>query len=165
MQFWSLTLTLIIFTYMRQTLNLGEGMLTKLRSSGLRSKKNSELFWGRTEHICQAATWAVRQRQTALHLHINCPHFELNDFIHMNLLRNKKDMGVKCSMRGIVQISVGELEGKVTLGRSKHRWRTILACVLLPFVLSFAGSNPVEGYKNPQHNFLRRGSKADGPMS
>jgi len=39
-----------------------------------------------------------------------------------------------------------------------------------PLVPKFAGSNPVEavgflGRKNPQHAFLRRGSKAVGPMS
>ena len=38
-----------------------------------------------------------------------------------------------------------------------------------PLVPKFAGSNPVEavgflGPKNPQHAFLRRGSKAVGPM-
>ena len=39
-----------------------------------------------------------------------------------------------------------------------------------PLVPKFAGSNPTEavgflGRKNPQHAFLRRGSKAVGPMS
>ena len=39
-----------------------------------------------------------------------------------------------------------------------------------PLVPNFAGSNPAEavgflGRKNPQHAFLRRGSKAVGPMS
>ena len=40
-----------------------------------------------------------------------------------------------------------------------------------PLVPKFAGSNPAEairffkGEKNPQHAFLRRGSKAVGPMS
>ena len=39
-----------------------------------------------------------------------------------------------------------------------------------PLVPKFAGSNPAEavgflGRKNPQHAFLRRGSKAIGPMS
>ena len=39
-----------------------------------------------------------------------------------------------------------------------------------PLVLKFAGSLPAEaigflGRKNPQHAFLRRGSKAVGPMS
>jgi len=39
-----------------------------------------------------------------------------------------------------------------------------------PLVPKFAGSNPAEvvrflGRKNPQHTFLRRGSKAVGPMS
>ena len=39
-----------------------------------------------------------------------------------------------------------------------------------PLVPKFAGSNPAEavgflGRKNPQHAFLRRGSKAAGPMS
>ena len=39
-----------------------------------------------------------------------------------------------------------------------------------PSVPKFAGSNPAEavgflGQKNPQHAFLRRGSKAVGPMS
>ena len=39
-----------------------------------------------------------------------------------------------------------------------------------PLVSKFAGSNPAEavgflGRKNPQHAFLRRGSKAVGPMS
>jgi len=39
-----------------------------------------------------------------------------------------------------------------------------------PLVLKFAGSHPAEavgflGRKNPQHAFLRRGSKAVGPMS
>jgi len=43
-----------------------------------------------------------------------------------------------------------------------------VAC--LPSVLKFAGSNPAEavgflGRKNPQHAFLRRGSKAVVPMS
>ena len=43
-----------------------------------------------------------------------------------------------------------------------------LAC--WPLVPEFAGSNPAEavgffGRKNPQHAFLRRGSKAVGPMS
>ena len=43
-----------------------------------------------------------------------------------------------------------------------------LAC--WPTVPKFAGSNPAEavgflGRKNPQHTFLRRGSKALGPMS
>ena len=43
-----------------------------------------------------------------------------------------------------------------------------VAC--LPLVPKFAGSNPAEavgflGRKNPQHAFLRRGSKAVGPMS
>jgi len=39
-----------------------------------------------------------------------------------------------------------------------------------PLVPKFAGSNPAEavgflkGEKNPQHAFLRRGSKAVGPM-
>ena len=39
-----------------------------------------------------------------------------------------------------------------------------------PLVPKYAGSNPAEavgflGRKNPQHAFLRRGSKAVGPMS
>jgi len=36
-----------------------------------------------------------------------------------------------------------------------------------PLVPKFAGSNPVRflGRKNPQHDFLRRGSKAVGPVS
>jgi len=34
-----------------------------------------------------------------------------------------------------------------------------------PLVPKFAGSNPAEAKKNPQHPFLRRGSKAVGPMS
>jgi len=39
-----------------------------------------------------------------------------------------------------------------------------------PLVPKIAGSNPAEavgylGRKNPQHSFLRRGSKAVGPMS
>jgi len=39
-----------------------------------------------------------------------------------------------------------------------------------PLVPKFAGSNPAEtvgflGRKSPQHAFLRRGSKAVGPMS
>jgi len=39
-----------------------------------------------------------------------------------------------------------------------------------PLVPKFAGSHPAEavgflGQKNPQHAFLRRGSKAIGPMS
>jgi len=39
-----------------------------------------------------------------------------------------------------------------------------------PLVPKFAGSNPAEtvgflGRKNPHHSFLRRGSKAVGPMS
>jgi len=39
-----------------------------------------------------------------------------------------------------------------------------------PLVPKFAGSHPAEavgclGLKNPQHAFLRRGSKAVGPMS
>jgi len=39
-----------------------------------------------------------------------------------------------------------------------------------PLVPKFSGSNPAEavgflGRKNPQHAFLRRGSKAVGPMS
>jgi len=39
-----------------------------------------------------------------------------------------------------------------------------------PLVSKFAGSNPAEavgflGRKNPQHTFLRRGSKAVGPIS
>ena len=39
-----------------------------------------------------------------------------------------------------------------------------------PLVLKFAGSNPADavgflGRKNPQHAFLRRRSKAVGPMS
>jgi hypothetical protein len=39
-----------------------------------------------------------------------------------------------------------------------------------PLVPKFAGSHPAEavgflGRKNPQHAFLRRGSKAVGPMS
>jgi len=43
-----------------------------------------------------------------------------------------------------------------------------LAC--WPLVLKFAGSNPAEGFgvlgrKNPQHAFLRRGSKAVDIMS
>ena len=44
----------------------------------------------------------------------------------------------------------------------------VACCPLLP---KFAGSNPAEAIgffrakKNPQHAFLRRGSKAVGPMS
>jgi hypothetical protein len=34
-----------------------------------------------------------------------------------------------------------------------------------PLVLKFAGSHPAEAKKNPQHAFLRRGSKAVSPMS
>ena len=46
--------------------------------------------------------------------------------------------------------------------------QTGVAC--WPLVPKFAGSNPAEavgffGRKNPQHAFLRRGSKAVGPMS
>ena len=46
-----------------------------------------------------------------------------------------------------------------------------LGVVCWPLVPKFAGSNPAEavgflrGEKNPQHTFLRRGSKAVGPMS
>jgi hypothetical protein len=41
---------------------------------------------------------------------------------------------------------------------------------VLPLVPRFAASNPAEtmgfkGDKNPQHAFLQRGSKAEGPMS
>jgi hypothetical protein len=50
--------------------------------------------------------------------------------------------------------------GKVLCFKSEGRW----------FVSKFAGLNPAEaigflGRKNPQHAFLRRGSKAVGPMS
>jgi len=45
-----------------------------------------------------------------------------------------------------------------------------LGVMCWPLVPKFAGSNPVEavgylGRKNPQHAFVRRGSKAVGPMS
>ena len=45
-----------------------------------------------------------------------------------------------------------------------------LGVVCWPLVPKFAGSNPAEavgflGRKNPQHTFLRRGSKVIGPMS
>ena len=45
-----------------------------------------------------------------------------------------------------------------------------LGVAFWPLVPKFAGSNPAEavgflGRKNPQHAFLRRGSKAVGPMS
>ena len=45
-----------------------------------------------------------------------------------------------------------------------------LGVVCWPLVPKFVGSNPAEavrflGRKNPQHAFLRRGSKAVGPMS
>ena len=45
-----------------------------------------------------------------------------------------------------------------------------LGVACCPLVPEFAGSNPAEavgflGRKNPQHAFLRRGSKAVGPMS
>ena len=44
-----------------------------------------------------------------------------------------------------------------------------LGAACWPLVPKFAGSNPAEavgflGRKNPQHAFLRRGSKAVGPM-
>ena len=46
----------------------------------------------------------------------------------------------------------------------------VLGVACWPLVPKFAGSNPAEavgflGRKNPQHAFLRRGSKAVGPMS
>ena len=46
----------------------------------------------------------------------------------------------------------------------------VLLVACWPLVPKFAGSNPAEavgflGRKNPQHAFLRRGSKAVGPMS
>ena len=44
-----------------------------------------------------------------------------------------------------------------------------LEVVCWPFVPKFAGSNPAEAVgflgRNPQYSFLRRGSKAVGPMS
>ena len=45
-----------------------------------------------------------------------------------------------------------------------------LGVVCWPVVPKFAGSNPAEavgflGRRNPQHAFLRMGSKAVGPMS
>ena len=45
-----------------------------------------------------------------------------------------------------------------------------LRVVCWPLIPKFAGSNPAEavgflGPKNPQHTFLRKGSKAVGPMS
>ena len=45
-----------------------------------------------------------------------------------------------------------------------------LGVACMPLVPNFAGSNPAEavgflGRKNPQHAFLRRGSKAVGPIS
>ena len=45
-----------------------------------------------------------------------------------------------------------------------------LGVACCPLVPKFVGSNPAEavgflGRKNPQHAFLRRGSKAVGPMS
>jgi hypothetical protein len=45
------------------------------------------------------------------------------------------------------------------------RWFRDSALALVP---KFAGSHPAVGFlgqKNPQHAFLRRGSKAVGPMS
>ena len=46
----------------------------------------------------------------------------------------------------------------------------VLEVACWPLVPKFAGSHPAEavgflGRKNPQHAFLRRGSKAVGPMS
>ena len=46
----------------------------------------------------------------------------------------------------------------------------VLGVACWPLVPKFAGSNSAEvvgflGRKNPQHAFLRRGSKAVGPMS
>jgi len=46
----------------------------------------------------------------------------------------------------------------------------VLAVACWPLVPKFAGSNPAEavgflGRNNPQHAFLRRGSKAVDPMS
>ena len=54
----------------------------------------------------------------------------------------------------------------VTIGK-RFRWSRV-AC--WPLVPKFAGSNPAEGVgilgrKNPQQAFIRRGSKAVGPMS
>ena len=62
------------------------------------------------------------------------------------------------------------------MNKWRNKFELIYASVVLwvaccPLVPKFAGSNPAEAVgflrvkKNPQHAFLRRGSKAVGPMS
>jgi len=66
-------------------------------------------------------------------------------------------MNGKCGMRMNIEGSKNSRYCKI----NRLRW------LLVP---KFAGSSPAEavgflGRKNPQHAFLRRGSKAVGPMS
>jgi hypothetical protein len=80
-------------------------------------------------------------------------------------LRNVSEYGmdevknlINCKTRNLV-IYTGHLETQSLLS-SVVWW---LAC--LPLDPRFAGSNPAKGDKSPQHTFIRRESKAVGPMS
>ena len=74
-------------------------------------------------------------------------------------------MGFNSGFKGLIYIDVsGQTIGTVLSGFGGLE----VAC--WPLEPKFAGSHPAEavgflGQKNPQHAFLRRGSKAVGPMS
>ena len=77
--------------------------------------------------------------------------------------------------RGVDRVLVGKLEGKRPLGRPRRRWEENIKMDLKRLrwsrssVLAFGTQvREAVGFlranKNPQHAFLRRGSKAVGPM-
>ena len=79
----------------------------------------------------------------------------------VHILSFQRDLVVlRLSVLKLIIYSTGKVDKRL-------RWSRGSVLALMP---KFAGSNPAEavgflGAKNPQHAFLRRGSKAVGPMS
>ena len=101
------------------------------------------------------------------------------DLLHAANLRHGTDGFISPPKEGVLRILSPLKIRRLRSGLNpRTNWRNIstiytglrwVAC--WPLVPKFAGSNPAEavgffkGEKNPQHAFLRRGSKAVGPMS
>ena len=91
-----------------------------------------------------------------------CPHVGLADCVFLHSSFGSPCVEGLC-VTWLLPVGNGEIK------MCENSW-VIQGVACWPLVPKFAGSNPAEavrflGRKNPQHAFLRRGSKAVGPMS
>jgi len=87
------------------------------------------------------------------------------------LLVNKIPRSDSGTFLDVIDLSTGATMGPTATMVPPGTMITVAATIHYPLIPKFAGSNPakavgfLKGDKNPQHAFLRKGSKIISPMS